>query len=127
MLVVPTELRSSVLHGTGLFLLKPVKKGELIWRFDSRVDRVYSESEVASLPVHVQDSIKTYACWHKETSLWVWYGDNGRYINHADPANTESIGSAFGDDVASVDMHAGTELTTNYFTICDMTRTTGKL
>ena len=43
MLMVETELRRSEIHGTGVFLLEPVRKGDLIWRFDSRLDRVYSE------------------------------------------------------------------------------------
>ena len=33
MLLTLTELRASPIHGFGVFLLAPVKKGELVWRF----------------------------------------------------------------------------------------------
>jgi SET domain-containing protein len=40
MLMVATELKESPIHGIGVFLLQPVRQGELVWRFDSRIDRV---------------------------------------------------------------------------------------
>ena len=46
MLLVETELRPSPIQGIGVFLLQPVCRGELIWRFDSRIDRVYSEEVI---------------------------------------------------------------------------------
>jgi hypothetical protein len=42
MMLVETELRPSPIHGIGVFLLQPVSKGDLIWRFDARIDRVYT-------------------------------------------------------------------------------------
>jgi hypothetical protein len=50
MMLVETELRPSPIHGIGVFLLQPVSKGDLIWRFDARIDRVYTEAEIAGLP-----------------------------------------------------------------------------
>jgi hypothetical protein len=52
-------------------------------------------------------------------------GDNGRHFNHSDEPNTRSLGIAFGDDVAAVDMPAGAELTSDYRTICDAMRLQG--
>ena len=43
MLMVKTELRPSAIHGIGVFLLEDVHKGDLIWRFDSRIDRVFHD------------------------------------------------------------------------------------
>jgi SET domain-containing protein len=51
--------------------------------------------------------------------LWVLCGDNGRHFNHSDNPNTLSLGIAFSDDVAATDIPAGTELTSDYRTICD--------
>jgi uncharacterized protein len=127
MMCVPTELRMSPIHGIGVYLLKPVKKGNLIWRFDSRIDRVYTESEIASLPEIMQQYIKMYSCFEQQSGVWVSYGDNSRHINHSDTPNLESLSIAFGDDVALVDIPAGTELTSDYNTICDISRTTGKV
>jgi hypothetical protein len=125
MLMVETELRQSEIHGTGVFLLEPVRKGDLIWRFDSRIDRVYSEDELASLPERMQSFLRTYSTWHEATQLWILCGDNGRHFNHSDTPNTLSLGAGFGDDVAAEDLPAGIELTTNYALICDSVRMNG--
>ena len=125
MLMVETELRQSDIHGTGVFLREPVRKGELIWRFDSRIDRVYSEDELASLPEQTQRFLRTYSTWHEATRLWILCGDNGRHFNHSDTPNTLSLGAGFGDDVAAQDLPAGVELTTNYLLICDSVRING--
>ena len=67
MLLVETELRPSPIHGIGVFLLQPVCRGELIWRFDSRIDRVYSEEEIATLPEPMRRFLRTYSTWHEPT------------------------------------------------------------
>lgn len=125
MMMVDTELRASPIHGIGTFLLEPVGKGQLVWRFDSRVDRIYSDDEIASLPPHMQRFVRTYSTRHDALKLWVLCGDNGRHFNHSDTPNTLSLGIAFGDDVAAADLSAGTELTTDYKTICDAMRASG--
>src|SRR5688572_22392705 len=122
MLMVATELRQSSIHGIGVFLLEPVRKGDLIWRFDSRIDRVYSEEELASLPQHAEQFVRTYSTYHAQSAVWVLCGDNGRHFNHSDAPNTRSNGIAFGEDHAAEDLPAGTELTSDYTTICDNVR-----
>ena len=125
MLMVETELRASPIHGIGVFLLEPVRKGQLIWRFDSRIDRVFSNAELDEMPEPLQRYLKTYSTLHKGLKLWVLCGDNGRHFNHSDAPNTRSLGIAFGDDVAALDLEPGTELTSDYRTICDAMRLSG--
>jgi SET domain-containing protein len=125
MMMVETELRPSSIHGTGVFLVAPVRKGDLIWRFDSRIDRVYSEDELASLPEHVQRYLRTYSTWHEQTRLYVLCGDNGRFFNHSDTPSTVSNAISFGEDHAARDLAAGEELTSDYATICDEVRRDG--
>ena len=125
MLMVETELRPSPIQGVGVFLLEDVPEGALIWRFDSRVDRVYSEQEVASLPERMQRFLETYSTLHAGLKLRVLCGDHGRHFNHSDTPNTCSLGVTFGDDVALADLAAGTELTTDYRAICDAVRRDG--
>jgi hypothetical protein len=125
MMLVETELRPSPIHGTGVFLLQPVSKGDLIWRFDARIDRVYTEAEIAALPEHMQRFLRTYSTWHQATELWVFCGDNGRHFNHSDEPTTVSNAIAFGEDRAAADLPAGTELTSDYRTICDNFRQNG--
>jgi SET domain-containing protein len=122
MLMVETELRESPIHGIGVFLTEPVQAGQLIWRFDSRIDRVFSDREMQEMPERLQRFLRTYSTLHGELKLWVLCGDNGRHFNHSDQPNTRSLGIAFGDDVAADDLEPGTELTSDYRTICDAIR-----
>ncbi|HEV7874826.1 MAG TPA: SET domain-containing protein-lysine N-methyltransferase [Enterovirga sp.] len=125
MMMVDTELKPSPIHGLGVFLLAPVRRGELIWRFDARIDRVYTEEEIATLPAHMQRYLRTYSTWHGETGLFVLCGDNGRYFNHADEPTTVSNAISFGEDRAVRDLAMGEELTSDYGTICDNVRRNG--
>ena len=125
MMMVATELRTSSIHGIGVFLTQRVRAGDLIWRFDSRIDRVFSNEEMLEAPEQIQRFLKTYSTLHRDLGLWVLCGDNGRHFNHSDQPNTISQGPAFGDDIAATDLSAGTELTTNYFDICDAVRAPG--
>jgi len=125
MLMVRTELRASDIHGIGVFLVEPVRAGQLIWRFDSRIDRVFSDAELNEMPPALQRYLRTYSTLHAEQKLWVLCGDNGRHFNHSEQPTTRSLGIAFGDDVAAADLPAGTELTSDYRTICDAMRLGG--
>jgi SET domain-containing protein len=127
MLVVPTELRPSGIHGIGVFFLAPVKKGELIWRFDSRIDRVYSNEEFSALPETIKPYMRLYAHWHKTSNVWMLCGDYANFINHCDknPTNFCPGGGPFSDDIAAYDIEAGSEMTSDYKTICDYTLDTG--
>jgi SET domain-containing protein len=125
MMMVETELRASPIHGIGVFVTERVSAGDLIWRFDSRIDRVFSDEELKDMPARLQGFLRTYSTLHSDLKLWVLCGDNGRHFNHSDRPNTRSLGIAFGDDVAAEDLEPGTELTSDYRTICDAVRSGG--
>lgn len=125
MMMVDTEVKPSPIHGLGVFLLQPVKKGDLIWRFDARIDRVYTPDEIAGLPEHVQRYLHTYCTWHEQTGLFVLCGDNGRYFNHSETPSTVSNAISFGEDRAARDLDVGEELTSDYRSICDHVRKNG--
>lgn len=125
MMMVQTELRPSPIHGLGVFLLEPVRAGGLIWRFDARIDRIYSEAEIESLPAHVQDYLRIYSTFHEATGLYVLCGDNGRFFNHSETPSTVSNAISFGEDHAARDLAIGEELTSDYRTICDHVRKNG--
>jgi SET domain-containing protein len=125
MMMVETELKPSSIHGLGVFLTQSVQAGQLIWRFDPRVDRIYGEEEISALPLHVQQYLRTYSTWHEATGLYMLCGDNGRYFNHSDTPTTVSTAISFGDDQAICDLSAGEELTSDYRAICDRVRRNG--
>jgi len=127
MLLVPTEIRSSPIHGTGVFLRAPVKKGAIVWHFDSRIDRIYTEDEFRSLPEIARTFVDMYGSWNEEARLWLFSGDGARHINHSETPSLISTGGFFSDDVASRDLKASEELTSDYRTICDITAATGAL
>jgi uncharacterized protein len=127
MMMVETELRASPIHGIGAFLLQDVKQGDLIWRFDSRIDRVYADAELEHFPKPLREFLHVYSTYHEQSGLWILCGDNGRHFNHSDEPNTRSLGVGFGDDVAAADLPAGTELTTDYRLICDAVRKRGTI
>ena len=126
MMMVETVLKPSEIHGIGVFLAEPVSKGTLLWRFDSRIDRVYCDDEIATLPPLMQNFLRTYSTWNAAVQLWVLCGDNGRHFNHSATPNSISDGIAFGCDFAADDLPAGTELTSDYTTICDHVRANGQ-
>jgi len=76
-----------------------VKKGDLIWRFDSRIDRVFADWEVEHLPDFLRRFLEVYSTYHEEFAL-ILCGDNGRHFNHSDEPNTTPLGIGFGDDIA---------------------------
>jgi uncharacterized protein len=125
MLMVETELRPSPIHGIGVFLVQPVRQGELIWRFDSRIDRVYTEEEMDTFPDHMKRFLRIYSTWHETTRLWVLCGDNARHFNHSETPTTISNAISFGEDRAAADLPADAELTSDYRTICDKVRQNG--
>ena len=123
--MVETELAPSAIHGIGTFLLQPVRAGQLIWRFDPRIDRIIPDAALEAMPRRMREFVMTYSTYHEPRGLWVLCGDNGRHFNHSETPNTISLGIAFGDDIAAADLPAGTELTTDYRTICDAIRLGG--
>ena len=127
MMMVETELRESSIHGTGVFLLEPVRRGDIVWRFDSRIDRVYADWELEGMSERLRHFLRVYSTYHQQSGLWVLCGDNGRHFNHSDQPNTTSMGIGFGDDIAAEDLPVGAELTTDYRTICDSVRARGSI
>jgi SET domain-containing protein len=120
MLLVETEVRPSPVHNVGTFLVKPIKKGTVVWRYDGRIDRIFTEAELQSLPEIVREYIVSYATLYQSSNLWVFSGDNDRFTNHSDKPNCVCKGSSPTDDViAATDLAAGVELTQDYFKICD--------
>jgi hypothetical protein len=126
MFLVPTKLRPSYIHGTGVFLQIPVHKGELIARFDPRIDRIYTETEVAALPQVAQDLVRIYGGWHEQKREWLLYGDNLRFCNHNENPSMVVKGEAFDEAIAARDLKIDDELTWDYRQICNSFLRTGR-
>lgn len=125
MLLVPTRLAPSPIHGFGVFLLAAVPAGTPVWRYDPRIDRTFTLAELAALPEHVQTHVRTYSTWHEPEGVWLFRGDDGRFVNHSDTPNTHPVGEGLREERALGDLAPGDELTADYRAICDEVRLRG--
>jgi len=91
MLLVRTFVRESPIHGLGLFADQPIRKGDAIWAFDDRLDRIIRVADLPAYPEHVIDYLEIYCEYFPELDVLVLSGDNDRYTNHDDSPNTAVI------------------------------------
>lgn len=111
MLLVPTYLAPSPIHGIGCFATEFISRGTLLAVFDYQFDRVFTPADVASLPPFMQAWLETYGYW-QDGACWVNF-DNLRFVNHSADPNTQQ-GKI--KDYARRDIQAGEELTADYST-----------
>ena len=116
MLLVPTRLAQSALHGLGVFAVAPIAKGTAIWRFASGLDMEFDPAIVDTLPAHVQTFFSHYGYLDRNMKRIILCFDDARFVNHSDTPNvaTDYAQDAYGLDVALRDIAAGEELTMNY-------------
>jgi SET domain-containing protein len=116
MFIVRTSLQYSPIHGIGVFLKEPVRKGQVVWQFDPRVDVAIPFEELQNFPPAVQDYLKiyTYISVMNGRRVMVLCADNSKHVNHADDPNLVDTPDGL-QEIAARDIAAGEELTCNYF------------
>ena len=116
MLLIPTRLAPSNIHGFGVFAVEPVAKGSPVWRFAKGLDMDFSPGIVPTLPEHVQAFFAHYGYLDRNMKRIVICFDDARFVNHSDTPNvaTDYAQDPFGLDVALRDIAAGEELTMDY-------------
>jgi SET domain-containing protein len=113
MLVVKTFLKYSAIHGLGCFAGEDIKKGQLVWQFDSGMDLVFSGEELKQLPVSFQEFLKTYGYSSvKEPNTYILCIDHARHMNHSEQPTL--LETPEGHNIAARDISMGEELTCNY-------------
>ncbi len=118
MLLVPTYLAPSAIHGLGLFAAVPIVEGTIVWRYNVLIDRTIWVGEAATLPPVVRTFLERYA--YRRGDRLVLCGDDGRFVNHADTPNCiEAFG---GCSVAARDIAADEEITEDYSAYDDDTQ-----
>jgi hypothetical protein len=98
-LLVRTEVRPSSIHGKGLFAAQRIRKGQDVWRFEPRVDRIGAVADA-------------HFSWRTEYG-YVTPGDDAKYINHSSTPNLRTT-PGMTPVVADRDIEAGEELTESY-------------
>ncbi len=106
-----TELRFiSPLKGYGVVATQFIPKGTITWVQD-RLDRIFTQTEVAQLEPMYQDILNTYTFRNKEGE-YVLCWDNARFVNHS--YNSSCMSTAYDFEIAIRDIHPGEELTDDY-------------
>lgn len=127
MLLVPTYLAPSQIHGIGVFAERHIAKGETVFLFDGRIDRIVRAESYAGLPAQGKHFIDTY-CSTLGNGCFCLNGDNARFINHGRPSNLHFERAAELREYrgrAARDIDADEELTADYSSICSEFEKTG--
>lgn len=116
MLLVPTRLALSPIHGFGVFAAAPIVKGTPVWRFAPGLDMEFAPEIVPTLPEHVRMFFSHYGYLDRNVKRIVMCFDDARFVNHSDTPNvaTDYARDPYGLDVALRDIAAGEEITMNY-------------
>lgn len=111
MMIPGLELRFvSTAVGHGVCTTRPIPWGTIVWVLDP-LDRRVSETEYASLPALLRTEVDTYGYIEANGDrILCW--DLGRYMNHSCAPTGRNVGGLF--EVATRDIPAGAELTTDY-------------
>jgi SET domain-containing protein len=112
MMLVPTYVAVSPIHGQGLFAAQPIAAGSVVWRFAPGLDQIIPDERLAGLPALAREFLDRYAF---ESAFFpgglLLSFDDTRFINHADDPNIDNSGA---ESIARRDIAAGEELTCDY-------------
>lgn len=112
-MMVPTELKTSQIDGVGVFALRFIPKGELIWRLDDRFYVLISGDDLNALPPLMQEHFAKYSWPHMiKKGYYCCDIDNGRFMNHSNEPNTDFRHAV--DAWAIRDIDVGEEITCDY-------------
>src|SRR5436305_1912497 len=116
MLLVPTRLAPSAIHGFGVFAAAPIAQGTPVWRFAKGLDMEFAPDIVPTLPAHVQQFFSRYGYLDRHLQCIVLCFDDARFVNHSEAPNiaTDYAQDRYGLDVALRDIAAGEEITMDY-------------
>lgn len=118
MLLVKASLRPSPIHGLGCFTEEPIRKGQVVWRFDPRLDVVIPYDALGTFPQPAQDFLNMYGYVTLEgnSKVIVLCGDHAKHMNHSDAPNcVDAFIDGVEVNIAARDIAAGEELTCDYY------------
>ena len=124
MLLVPTRLAQSPIHGFGVFAAGPIVKGTPVWRFAPGLDMEFEAGILDTLPAHVRTFFSHYGYLDRNVGRIILCFDDARFVNHSGSPNvaTDYALDAYGVDVALRDIARGEELTMDYANFEDAAR-----
>lgn len=118
MLLVKASIRPSPIHGLGCFAEEPIRKGQVVWQFDPRLDVVIPYDALGTFPQPVQDFLNMYGyvTLRGDSKVIVLCGDHAKHMNHSDAPNcVDAFVDGVEVNIAARDIAAGEELTCDYY------------
>ncbi|MGC4020332.1 MAG: SET domain-containing protein-lysine N-methyltransferase [Muricomes sp.] len=112
MMLVPTYLEKSAIHGFGVFAKEPIPQGARVWEFHPKLDIKFSPEEFDALPPSVKEELEHHMYEPEEGGHYYYEATMGKYMNHSREPNVDF--SAVGYGVATRDIQGGEELTCDY-------------
>ncbi len=125
MLLVKTKLKSSSIHGIGLFADEDIHKGQIVWKKTKNNDGlvVFSEVEWKNLKKKLSEEsykqIRNYTYKYNRDGQYYVCLDDTRFINHSSKPNISE--NKIGNDIAIRNIRKGEEILIDYRTFIDKT------
>lgn len=118
MLLIPTYIAPSSVHGVGVFAQDFIPKGTCLWEFNPALDQIISKETLASMPAEARAYVEEYGyeSEHFPGGLVLNF-DNSRFLNHNDFPNTENKSDRA---YALRDIQPGEEITCDYRDLHEM-------
>jgi SET domain-containing protein len=115
MIHIAYTLKSSDLHGVGLFADEDIKQGQLIYTASPLLDLNITQEQFDNLDQKEKDEILWWGFFDRPSQMWHVDFDVSKFINHSDNATvTQDDGHEEAYLVAVRDVQPGEELTQNY-------------
>lgn len=112
MLIVPTYLEKSPIHGFGVFAKQFIPKGTKVWEFNPIFDIVFTEEQFESLPPSTREEVEIHTYQPEQGGELYYESTMGKYMNHSNQPNVDF--SDIGNGWATRDINPGEEMTCNY-------------
>ena len=115
---VNVAVKSSAVHGSGVFAAEPIAAGTKVWQFDTSM-HVCTRTSLAKLEPSTLSWVLTAGYVHEPSGLFLWYKDGMQFMNHGD-GRAANVGLHYWprlrDDhiVALRDIQPGEELREDY-------------
>ncbi len=118
MLLIKASARPSPIHGLGCFTEEPIRKGQVVWRFDPRLDLVIPYDALGTFPKPAQDFLNMYGyvTMQGDRKVIILCGDHAKHMNHSDTPNClDAFIEGVEVNIAARDIAPGEELTCDYY------------
>jgi SET domain-containing protein len=115
MIHIAYKLKSSDLHGVGLFADEDIKKGQLVYTASPLLDLNITQEQFDRLDQKEKDEVLWWGFFDQPSKMWHVDFDVSKFINHSSDATVtqdENHDEAY--LIAVRDIKSGEELTQNY-------------